>query len=891
MARRPDVPTAVDESSLMRRFVSSRRPPVLGRLARVAARWRCRSSRASHSTDTRGLELRPETGDRRPTSPSFAYSAVLLLAAFLAWPDAARGEARRVVLIKADGLPQGLVDVMVRERNPRTGRSVLPWIEHVFYEGGTRVSNFYVRGMSLSGPSWSMLDTGHHLLIKGNVEFDRYTHHPYDYLNFIPFWLGNAAGRRGDMWGTGVLDDLGVPLLLDAYGFDERYQSFQLFQRGGRWTTLSASLQKRVTSRTPRQLVDEWFVGFDTRAILLEQLERELIARLDDPRVRYLDYYTTDVDHAVHHNRDRATHRSALQELDAVVGRIWTAIRGTPQADETVLVLVSDHGVNTDERVYSQGYNLVHLLSSASGGGHHVVTKRRLMTDYSIKGVYPLVPLITTVSKESRYLKGRQNDYPTALVDFDGNERVSIHLRHVVLNTLHILLSELQRKNLAPRIRSAAADAFLGLVDRHRAAWERTSAGMRAELAALERERDRARAQLPGPDEREHGVVETDQERDSRVRLVGRLESWTRELTEYRAYLDTLDRLLRVTRADLVAARVRAQDVVAPRAMGDRNSLHDLQHYAVGVGPSGLALAADGSLDMERSFARIDYFSLLTSIRVRNNVQPGVTNAPVDFTAVRVPCGDIEGAPDPAAAETCVWLDSGADRQALLLGRMDPAQGLMLRYLPVARLAADARGRVTFTRIAWSGGLPLRLWEDERLEIPPGQVRASWLDGWHDERTWLRATHRTAYSNAVVGLHEHFATHPLPAWDDAGRPEDTRLIRRLRERQRAIVEPDVLVVAADHWNFDVRGFNPGGNHGSFLRPSTHSTLMFAGGARTGVRAGVEVEEPYDSLSFLPTVLSLTGQLDAEGQPSPELAAKGFSRLPGRPIREIAGSQR
>jgi len=37
----------------------------------------------------------------------------------------------------------------------------------------------------------------------------------------------------------------------------------------------------------------------------------------------------------------------------------------------------------------------------------------------------------------------------------------------------------------------------------------------------------------------------------------------------------------------------------------------------------------------------------------------------------------------------------------------------------------------------------------------------------------------------------------------------------------------------NHWNFDVRGFNPGGNHGSFFRISTHSTLMFAGGERTG----------------------------------------------------------
>ena len=51
--------------------------------------------------------------------------------------------------------------------------------------------------------------------------------------------------------------------------------------------------------------------------------------------------------------------------------------------------MVSDHGFNTDEKIYSQGYNLVKLLGSRAGGGHHVVTKRRLMLDYSIKGINP----------------------------------------------------------------------------------------------------------------------------------------------------------------------------------------------------------------------------------------------------------------------------------------------------------------------------------------------------------------------------------------------------------------------------------------------------------------------------------------------------------------------
>jgi hypothetical protein len=94
------------------------------------------------------------------------------------------------------------------------------------------------------------------------------------------------------------------------------------------------------------------------------------------------------------------------------------------------------------------------------------------------------------------------------------------------------------------------------------------------------------------------------------------------------------------------------------------------------------------------------------------------------------------------------------------------------------------------------------------------------------------------------------------------------------------------VHAADHWNFDVRGFNPGGNHGSFFRLSTHATLMFAGGSRTGVPRGLKVDEPYDSLSVMPTLLTLIGELDAEGRPSAALRARGFTRFPGRTIREL-----
>jgi hypothetical protein len=66
----------------------------------------------------------------------------------------------------------------------------------------------------------------------------------------------------------------------------------------------------------------------------------------------------------------------------------------------------------------------------------------------------------------------------------------------------------------------------------------------------------------------------------------------------------------------------------------------------------------------------------------------------------------------------------------------------------------------------------------------------------------------------------------------------------------------MLIVANCGWNFNVRNPNPGGNHGSFFRISTHSVFMLAG---AGVPAGLRVEQPYDSLNVAPTLLALLGR--------------------------------
>ena len=820
---------------------------------------------------------------------SYLRNLCLALLVVVVWTTAAFAQTRRLVVIKCDGLPYDLVDQLVKQRDNETGKSVLPWIDHVFYQRGSRLSSFYVRGMSLSAPSWSLLETGQHLQVKGNVEFDRYTLHTYDYLNFFPLYLAGTIGMRIDMRGVEVLDELKLRMLPDAYPHDERYTTFSLFQRGVRYSTLQNGLQNRF-KRSPRELIDEWTMGFDFRSAIRDQLVRETIAHLADPKRRYLDLYLADFDHIAHHNNDTKSQVFVLKEIDSIIGQVWTAIQQSQFADETALVLVSDHGFNSDNKIYSQGYNLVKLLGSRAGGGHHVVTKRRLLLDYSLKGIYPLVPLIHTSTNDTYYLKGESTAYPTAMLDFDGNERASVHLRDSDLNLLHILLLQMQRRDLPAALSKATADAFFNVIERRRGEWQRNLEKMKTELGALNEAVEEQRKlweSQPKKFTKEQQNAGLD---DAAKRVYVQLDRWQQEQKQYGEYITNLENLLRLSAEAFSPTQIKIPTVVPKMSMGERNSIYQLQNYVVGVAPGGLVLNSDGSLNMERSFVRIDYFALLHGIAVRNNVQRGMTNRPVDMIAIRLdrelvlPFID-----DKEIDKDVIWVSAGADRQALLLSRRDANGQLNLRYLPVSNLRQDANGRLQFQSIAWQAGLPLRIFEDPDLAVPVAD-RSAWLSQWHTDDEWLAALHRTNYSNGLVGLHEELARHEYEklSSDDPSLSEQARLMRDYTRRKRELVESDLLIIAQDHWNFDVRGFNPGGNHGSFFRISTHSVFMVAGGEKTQIPRGLEISTPYDSLSFVPTLLAITGELRDDNNPVPSLRERGFSHFPGRVVKELLG---
>ena len=794
---------------------------------------------------------------------AFARLALLILAA---WP--ARAQVQRVVILKVDGVPAEVVEREMDRIDPATHKSTLPWIDSVFRANGTRIPNFYVRAISLSAPSWSLLDTGQHLQIRGNAEFDRYTGAVYDYLNFVPFYLGYAIKHKVDMPGVELLDELKIPLLIDRFPYDAVSQGPQLYQRGVSWTNLRQSLEHRF-SHSLHELLDEWTIGFEIGSSIEEQTERDLIQKLSDPGVRYLDYFTGDYDHVAHATPDPAAQHLALERIDALVGRIWTAIESSPEARNTVFVIVSDHGMNTRQGVFSQGYDLVKFFNSRAGGAHHVITNRHPMSEYKLKGLDPLVSEVCTPSQESLYLKDSSNEYPTALLDLDGNERASVYLRNSDWNMLQILLKEIDRHGVEPPVRHAAIQAFFQIVNGHRRQWESSVEEMRAELAALQRaiERQRARVQAE-PAKWSRGQHDTGLDKVAR-RLSLQVEAWREQERSYSAYADTLARLLALTPAELEKHHVNGAEVVPKHAMGEENSIYDLQNYVAGPTAGGLRLLPDGSVDFERSFERVNYLQVLAGLSVRNNVQSAVGSQPVDFIALRIPPGALSLEKDDSTNEDSVWLYHNEDQQALILWRHDSAGNLALRYMPVSRVRQDEAGKIHFDPASWEAGFPLHLWEDRALAVANGD-REQWLAAWHSDTGWLRAAHKTEYANGIVALAEQFSRPSLPR-DGAG---DDALLERFTLWKRLLTAPDFVIFASDHWNFNVRGFNPGGNHGSLRRISMRSLLMLAGGEETPVPRGLVIEEPYDSLSFVPTILEMTGK------------NKDARQLPGRPVREL-----
>ncbi|MDQ2844398.1 MAG: alkaline phosphatase family protein [Acidobacteriota bacterium] len=160
----------------------------------------------------------------------------------------------------------------------------------------------------------------------------------------------SIAGCRG-------LDRAGIPLLIDRFPYAQRLRSFQLFQRGVNWMTLKDALLHGFSSKALFSMLES-AQTLSLSSSLSKEEENVLEQGLRGSRLTYLDFFIGDVDHEGHATSDENAMLFVLQQLDAVLGQVWTAIQQGPLAEQTLLVAVSDHGMNNVPGIISQSFSL-----------------------------------------------------------------------------------------------------------------------------------------------------------------------------------------------------------------------------------------------------------------------------------------------------------------------------------------------------------------------------------------------------------------------------------------------------------------------------------------------------------------------------------------------------
>jgi hypothetical protein len=173
------------------------------------------------------------------------------------------------------------------------------------------------------------------------------------------------------------------------------------------------------------------------------------------------------------------------------------------------------------------------------------------------------------------------------MLDFDGNERASVHLRDSDLNMLHILLQQLQSNGLSEEVRKAVTDEFFAVIDKRRPEWEKDLKQLQSELGALDRaivEQRRLWEAQPKKFTKEQQDAGLD---DASLRIYVQLDKWQNEQREYGEYARVLHNLLSLPSEAFAPTKVKISEVIPKQAMGDANTIYELQNYVAGLGPNG----------------------------------------------------------------------------------------------------------------------------------------------------------------------------------------------------------------------------------------------------------------------------------------------------------------
>ncbi len=834
----------------------------------------------------------------------------------------------RLIEIQVDGLSPLLLDALMNPEDPeklarlpdpegfrrairlfqeQTGQpDLLPNLRRYFYDQGVRAENMYSATVTLSSVSWGVIRTGQPSVVKRHMTFSRNNGFMRGYLDGFRDTFEVVARRARKTSAVWELDQVGVSLFPDAFNELRRYEVPQIYYRlppadylkgwAAAWATAGNALSDPV--EIVRGHMKRRVEGMDYPDFTEDFLGDHVADKILQPdfsgeeRYDYLTvFFSIDHQHHVDPHPENLVHR--MVRLDRRIGRLFRAVERSQRRDQTVVVLVSDHGSEYLPGAVNLTFPLTRMFRKRLFGGHTVTT---LLTEDSLHALTTPIPGVDFPrlyeGPYSPYGRaagpGGEEGYATATIDNFGNARAEVHLRNNDLNRLHLLLLARQRKlneEQKAELRHRLRETVRGL-------WT----WLEPELENYHTYHRSLGVWIPNLKQRADFYW-----RDVAARFE---DEAARDAVQLRA----LDRLAELCRASdpvqwLETHDPSIPDLIPKKYLGPRNSLYQLRHYTLGLDDN--LRWVETTVDPRGRSVPMDYISVLSNYEAPNPPASYEPN-PVDILIRSLPVQPMQAAlvargwlsPDVALRQI-IWVVSTARHnlqrggQALVLEAGDGR----LRYLPIADLQPTPDGRFEFQPHNQLD--PLGLLFDHEFHSATGEPAFVWLQRFHTRQEWLRAARNTHYSIAplvfsdLAGVNiQSSLANPDFQQTLVGFPDQQTRRDYLRgvAWKHASQQPDLLLWSSYLWNFSSKSHTAGGSHGGLTPQVARTSFLVWAGRDFGLPAGGVVAEPCTTLDIAPTLAHLLGMLDAQGRMIPQPGAvreRPFLPFPGEvlPFRQ------
>lgn len=762
-----------------------------------------------------------------------------------------------------------------RDTRSVLGRKVLlPNLTFYFFDQGTRLAAVYSGTAALSTPSWAVIDTGQPSIIKNQFLFNRATGTLARFLDQFQETrrLIRGAGKTSALWS---LDLAGVPPLIDAFAPGRVWTSLQFIVRDAPLEQLAALGRHVATGGTgsyrPSALIPthvrQTVYGPDVteqseRA--LAQLAARVILRVNEAGEEQYDLISLifpSLDRQFHVNPDYRNILAWMVQLDGWVGTVLAAVETSRRREETLVALLSDHGLDFDPLHLHYAVPITSWFREAAWGGHTNLspTVENFAQDWRVPARGLDFASRINESRHSPYgtaVPHGEKGYYTAFLANEGNPRFDAYLRHSDLNRLHLLLLDTLRvrreperlANLFPVFRSALRDL---------SPWaEEEVARFHEQIRAFEQYWSHLMARGDG-----YALDSADRIRQE-IEAAGKV-------------VRSLERVLKLPGEEEEAwtrwarAGFRIADFIPKGYLGIPNDVATLHEYIAGwQEPPG-----ERWFGGPAPFRRVNYPELISELRAANPNSRG-GHHPFDFFAAHLPVGSLDPAPARPLRQA-IWLRFSQGRgQAVLL---ESADGLV-QYMPIRPL--DWRG--PSYRI------------EPAADVDPlsyGALRFEWLT----RHEWAEQTGSLTMAGVPMILtdmfrdnHRDFLLSPAHreriAKQDGLDPDGhVRAVDRLFRQ----MVPDFRAWNHSGWNVNTRSHTPGGSHGGFTPLENRIVFALWGGGTFGLPRGRAIPGAHLSQDVVPTLLDLMGMLDGEGR------AENFPGFAGHaiPIRDVDRPER